>query len=61
MKVKLLALDLDGTIFTDDLIISERTRKAIREAQERGVLVTIATGRMFAAARKVAGDLGITA
>lgn len=61
MTIKLLALDLDGTIFTDDLIISERTRHAIKAAQERGVLVTIATGRMFTSARKIAADLGIAA
>lgn len=61
MTIKLLALDLDGTIFTDNLIISERTRKAVKAAQERGVLVTIATGRMFTSARKIAHDLGISA
>lgn len=61
MTVKLLALDLDGTIFTDDLLISERTRHAIRAAQDKGVLVTIATGRMFHSARKIAHDLCIAA
>lgn len=61
MTVKLLALDLDGTLFTDDLVISVRTREAIRAAQARGVLVTLATGRMFTSARKIAGDLGIDA
>lgn len=61
MSIKLLALDLDGTIFGDDLAISDRTRTAIREAQTRGVLVTIATGRMFRSARQIAADLGISA
>lgn len=61
MTIKLLALDLDGTLFGDDLIISERTRAAISRAQEMGVLVTIATGRMFRSARQVAADLGISA
>jgi Cof subfamily protein (haloacid dehalogenase superfamily) len=59
MTVKLLALDLDGTIFGDDLIISERVRKAILRAQQAGVVVTIATGRMFRAARAIAADLGL--
>ena len=59
MTIKLLALDLDGTLFTDDLVVSDRTRKAIQAAQERGVLVTLATGRMFGTASKVAHDLGI--
>ncbi len=61
MTIKLLALDLDGTLFGDDLFISNRTRRAIRAAQGKGVLVTIATGRMFASARNIAADLGIEA
>ncbi len=54
-------MDLDGTIFGDDLVISARTRAAIGEAQRRGVLVTLATGRMFGSARQIAADLGIHA
>lgn len=61
MSIKLLALDLDGTLFGDDLLISDRSRAAIRAAQEQGVLVTIATGRMFRSARQIAADLGIVA
>jgi Cof subfamily protein (haloacid dehalogenase superfamily) len=61
MSIKLLALDLDGTIFGDDLVISTRTRKAIECAQRQGVLVTIATGRMFVSARAIAADLNIDA
>ena len=59
MSLRLIALDLDGTIFTDDLIISPRMRAAIREAQDRGVIVTLATGRMFRSARTIAEDLNI--
>jgi Cof subfamily protein (haloacid dehalogenase superfamily) len=61
MTVRLIALDLDGTLFGDDLLISERTRRAIAAAQEAGILVTIATGRMFRSASHVAADLGISA
>ncbi|MGA7729975.1 MAG: Cof-type HAD-IIB family hydrolase [Chloroflexia bacterium] len=59
MTIKLLALDLDGTIFGDDLLITPRTRKAIASAQAAGVVVTIATGRMFRAARHIAAELNI--
>jgi Cof subfamily protein (haloacid dehalogenase superfamily) len=59
MTIKLLALDLDGTIFGDDLLISPRTRRAIADAQAAGVIVTIATGRMFRAAYHIAADLNI--
>ena len=59
MTIKLLALDLDGTIFGDDLLIAPRTRRAIADAQAAGVVVTIATGRMFRAARYIAAELNI--
>src|SRR5688500_8961851 len=61
MAIKLLALDLDGTLFGDDLVISPRTLGAINAAQAAGVIVTIATGRMFRAARMIAATLNIEA
>lgn len=60
MGIRLIALDLDGTIFADDLVISDRMRRAIRDAQSAGVIVTIATGRMFKSARHIAEDLEIS-
>lgn len=59
MPIKLLALDLDGTIFHDDLSVSDRTRKAITDAQDAGVIVAIATGRMYRSARAIAADLNV--
>lgn len=43
--IRLLALDLDGTTFNSDKIITERTRKAIAAAIKKGVIVMPATGR----------------
>src|SRR5712691_6342532 len=40
-----IALDLDGTLLTDDLRITGRTRTAIRRARERGVTVFLASAR----------------
>jgi Cof subfamily protein (haloacid dehalogenase superfamily) len=59
MTVKLIALDLDGTTFADDLVISDRMRRAIAASQQKGVIVTLATGRMFRSARQFASDLAI--
>ncbi len=59
--IRLLALDLDGTLIGDDLVISPRVRRAITAAWECGVAVTLATGRMFDATLTFARDLGITA
>jgi len=52
---------LDGTLMGDDQIISPRVRHAIAAAQDRGVVVTLATGRMFDVTLARALDLGITA
>ncbi len=43
--VQLIVLDADGTLFTSDERVTERTRTAIRRAQDRGVRVAIASGR----------------
>ena len=43
--IRLLALDLDGTVFTDDKKITDITRAALRKAIEKGVVVMPATGR----------------
>ena len=59
--IQLIALDLDGTLIDDDLVISPRVRRAIAAAQERGVTVTLATGRMFDATVVHARTLSITA
>ena len=56
----LLALDVDGTLIVDDHPVTPRVRRAISAAQDAGVKVTIATGRMFQSARRFAHDLGVT-
>jgi Cof subfamily protein (haloacid dehalogenase superfamily) len=59
-RIRLIALDLDGTLIGSDLVVRPRVREAIGCARERGAEVTIVTGRMFAAARPFANVLGIT-
>ncbi|MBT2570055.1 Cof-type HAD-IIB family hydrolase [Planococcus sp. ISL-110] len=58
---KMIAIDLDGTLFTDELTISPNTVTAIQKAIEMGTVVTIATGRMFSSAQLIAQQLGIHA
>lgn len=43
--IRLIALDLDGTTFNTEKIITERTRKAIAGAIEKGIIVMPSTGR----------------
>lgn len=46
MPIKLLAMDLDGTVMSNDhLTISPKNLEAIYAAQQKGVLVIPATGR----------------
>ena len=42
---KLIAMDLDGTILEEGIRISDRVLKALAAVRERGVVLTIATGR----------------
>ncbi|HEY4441432.1 MAG TPA: Cof-type HAD-IIB family hydrolase [Candidatus Elarobacter sp.] len=58
--IRLVALDLDGTLVGEDLVVRPRVKAAVAKAKELGVAVTIVTGRMFAAARPYANELGIT-
>lgn len=44
-KQHLIALDLDGTLLTDQKDISSRTRQTVMKAQEAGHIVVISTGR----------------
>lgn len=44
-KIKMIGLDLDGTLLTDKKELTERTRKAVSSALEQGVVVLVATGR----------------
>ena len=58
--IRLLACDMDGTLFRQDLVISERVQRAIATAQRAGVVVALATGRMPAAARSFVEMLSLS-
>lgn len=59
-EIKLVALDMDGTLFNDDHQISEVNRGAIKEAQERGVFVVLSTGRSIMTCGEHADSLELT-
>jgi len=54
-----LAVDLDDTLLRSDLTISYRTRSAIKKAEEAGVKVVLASGRVSAAMESFARMLGM--
>ena len=59
MNIKLVAIDLDGTLLGDDLKISPRAKEAIKRSMDEGVQVTLATGRMYRSALPYAKELGV--
>ncbi|HYX13813.1 MAG TPA: Cof-type HAD-IIB family hydrolase [Nostoc sp.] len=58
--IKLLVLDIDGTIAGHSNTISEPVKQAIIAAQARGIQVAIATGRMYRSALRFHQDIGST-
>ena len=44
-KIKMIGLDLDGTLLTDRKEFTDRSKRALRTAIDRGIVVLIATGR----------------
>jgi len=57
--VRLLAVDLDDTLLRSDLTISYRTKNAIKKAEDAGVKVVLASGRVPAAMESFAKTLGM--
>lgn len=60
-RVRLVALDLDGTLLTRGGSVSAADAAAVRAAVARGVQIVFATSRWYAMAKPVADDLGVTA
>jgi Cof subfamily protein (haloacid dehalogenase superfamily) len=46
-NIKLIALDLDGTLFNNEGKITEETKKEIKRVTEQGIHVVISTGRPY--------------
>ena len=57
--MKLLAIDLDDTLLRDDNTVSDYTKEVLKKAQDKGIEVLIATGRMYQTAYPVAHRLGL--
>ncbi len=59
LPIRMIALDIDGTLVDDDLALGERTHAAISRAVRRGIRVSIVTGRMTSSAMRFAAALGL--
>jgi Cof subfamily protein (haloacid dehalogenase superfamily) len=58
--IRLLVVDIDGTIAGESNDVNPAVKEAIRAAQAQGVQVAIATGRMFRSARRFHDAIGAT-
>lgn len=60
MEKHLIAVDLDGTLLTDDKKISHRNKQALQKARDLGHEVVIATGRPYRASSMYYDELRLT-
>lgn len=60
MTYEMIVLDLDDTLLTEDLVISERTRSALLQAQRASVRVVLASGRPTGAMKRYAEELELS-
>jgi hydroxymethylpyrimidine pyrophosphatase-like HAD family hydrolase len=59
--IRMIAVDMDGTLLGDDGKVSERNRAALLAAEAAGVEVVIATGRRHCYAMHILRSLGLDA
>ncbi|HLZ58067.1 MAG TPA: Cof-type HAD-IIB family hydrolase [Ktedonosporobacter sp.] len=57
--IKLLVIDIDGTLLDQHRKITPRTQIAIQAAQAAGITVTLATGRRYYNSHQIADELGL--
>jgi len=60
VAIRLLAIDLDGTLVNHRLEMDPRDVAAVKAASAAGVTVVLATGRMFKSSLRYAEPLGLT-
>ena len=57
MNYKLIAIDLDGTLLTDDKKVPEENKKVLVDAIHKGYEVVIATGRRYWSAKRFVKEI----
>ncbi|MDX2162751.1 MAG: HAD family hydrolase [bacterium] len=56
--IRLIVVDIDGTLLNSQMELSARNEKALKAAQEQGVQIAIATGKTYGAAQYLFDRLG---
>ena len=57
--IRMVALDMDGTLLGEDGKVSPRNLAALRAAETAGIEIVVATGRRHSYALRVLGSLGL--
>lgn len=58
-NIKLISIDIDGTLLNDNREITPAVKKAVQEASEKGIYVVITTGRPATGVKDVIEELGL--
>ena len=56
---KLIAIDMDGTLLREDKTVSDRTKKVIAKAVQKGVKIVLASGRPIEGLERYLEELGL--
>lgn len=59
MSIKMIAIDVDGTLVNSDLKIDPGTIKAIKAARQKGIKVVVTTGRPLMSTKPLLAQLGL--
>lgn len=57
MDIKLIAMDMDGTLLKSDNTISDRTKQTLINAQKQGIRLVLASGRSYRKLMEYAKEL----
>ncbi|MEO8610796.1 MAG: HAD family hydrolase [Chloroflexota bacterium] len=57
--IKLIAIDLDGTLLNSDHKMTERTEKALKAAAAKGVHIILATGKTYISGEHIVQQLNL--
>jgi Cof subfamily protein (haloacid dehalogenase superfamily) len=58
-NIKMIVIDIDGTLLDPEGKVTERTRAAVQAARQAGIVVTLATARRYCNTVQIARELGL--
>ncbi|NWG12821.1 MAG: HAD family phosphatase [Acidobacteria bacterium] len=58
-RIRLVAVDLDGTLLDDRKQLPAENREVLQEIERRGLLISIASGRMISTIESIESQLGV--